>query len=88
MRTQVWTALSAILLPCPQLFVNRDAWKWLDEPFGPPPGLPETVIKQLALPLAARGLLGQHASTSAAVNERESRFARPPKRTSIFSTIC
>ena len=73
-RTQVWTALIAMLLRYlqlrakfswslsnlaallrQQLFVPRDAWKWLDEPFEPPPGWPETAMKQLALPLAARG---------------------------------
>ena len=74
-RTQVWTALIAMLLLRylqlrakfgwslsnlaallrQQLFVHRDAWKWLDEPFESPAGLPETAMKQLALPLAARG---------------------------------
>ena len=44
-----------------QLFVHRDMWTWLDEPFQPPPGLPETAMKQLALPLAAGGSLGQQA---------------------------
>ena len=37
-----------------QLFEHRDAWKWLDEPFAPPAGLPETALKLLALPLAPR----------------------------------
>ena len=74
-RTQVWTALIAMLLLRylqlrakfswslsnlaallrQQLFVHRDVWTWLDEPFQPPPGLPQTAIEQLALPLAARG---------------------------------
>ena len=74
-RTQVWTALIAMLLLRylqlrakfgwslsnlaallrQQLFVHRDAWKWLDEPFESPAELPETAMKQLALPLAARG---------------------------------
>ena len=73
-RTQVWTALIAMLLLRylqlrakfgwslsnlaallrQQLFVHREVWKWLDEPFQPPSRLPETAIKQLALPLAAR----------------------------------
>lgn len=73
-RTQVWTALIAMLLLRylqlrakfgwslsnlaallrQQLFVHRHAWQWLDEPFQPPPGLPQTAIEQLALPLAAR----------------------------------
>lgn len=73
-RTQVWTALIAMLLLRylqlrakfswslsnlaallrQQLFVHREVWKWLDEPFQPPPGLPETAIEQLALPLATR----------------------------------
>lgn len=73
-RTQVWTALIAMLLLRylqlrakfgwslsnlaallrQQLFVHRDLWQWLDEPFQPPPGLPQTAIEQLALPLAAR----------------------------------
>ena len=37
-----------------QLFVHREVWSWLDEPFQPPPGLPQTAIEQLGLPLAAR----------------------------------
>ena len=73
-RTQVWTALIAMLLLRylqlrakfgwslsnlaallrQQLFVHREVWRWLDEPFQPPPGLPQTAMKQLALPLAAR----------------------------------
>jgi IS4 transposase len=73
-RTQVWTALIAMLLLRylqlrakfgwslsnlaallrQQLFVHRDLWQWLDEPFQPPPGLPQTAIEQLALPWAAR----------------------------------
>ncbi len=73
-RTQVWTALIAMLLLRylqlrakfawslsnlaallrQQLFVHRDLWQWLDEPFQPPPGLPQTAIEQLALPLTAR----------------------------------
>ena len=74
-RTQVWTALIAMLLLRylqlrakyrwslsnlaallrQQLFVHRDVWTWLDEPFEPPPGLPDQAIEQLALPLGARG---------------------------------
>ena len=27
------------------LFVHREVWKSLDEPFQPPPGLPETAIR-------------------------------------------
>ncbi len=74
-RTQIWTALIAMLLLRylqlrakfswslsnlaallrQQLFVHREVWRWLDEPFQPPPGLPQTAMKQLALPLATRG---------------------------------
>ena len=50
-----WSLSNLAALLRQQLFVHRDAWKWLDEPFEPPPGLPETAMKQLALPLAARG---------------------------------
>ena len=37
--------LSALLRM--NLFVHRDLWKWLDEPFGPPPMLPEFTQRQL-----------------------------------------
>ena len=65
-RTQVWTALIAMLLLLrylqlrakfgwslsnlaallrQQLFVHREVWRWLDEPFQPPPGLPQTAVQ-------------------------------------------
>ncbi len=50
-----WSLSNLAALLRQQLFVHRDAWKWLDEPFQSPPGLPQTAMKQLALPLAARG---------------------------------
>lgn len=72
-RTQVFTALIAILLLRylqlrarygwslsnlaallgQQLFVYRDLWRWLDEPFEPPPAL-TAAVEQLALPLQVR----------------------------------
>ena len=50
-----WSLSNLAALLRQQLFVPREVWKWLHEPFQPPPGLPQTAIKQLALPLAARG---------------------------------
>ena len=50
-----WSLSNLAALLRQQLFVHREVWKWLHEPFQPPPGLPQTAIKQLALPLAARG---------------------------------
>ena len=50
-----WSLSNLAALLRQQLFVYRDAWQWLDELFQPPPGLPQTAIEQLALPLAARG---------------------------------
>jgi DDE family transposase/uncharacterized protein DUF4372 len=70
LKTQLWTALIAILLVKylqlkssfgwslsnlvallrQQLFVYRDLWTWLDDPFQPPPipaGLPEQLALQL-----------------------------------------
>ena len=56
LRATFGWSLSNLAGPLRQhLFVHRGAWKWLDEPFEPPAGLPETAMKQLALPLAARG---------------------------------
>lgn len=71
LKTQLWTALIAILLVKylqlkssfgwslsnlvallrQQLFVYRDLWAWMDDPFQPPPipaGLPEQLALQLA----------------------------------------
>jgi hypothetical protein len=68
-KTQVWTALIAILilrylqlkarfgwalanllaLLRQQLFVHRDLWEWLNEPFQPPPPTP---AQQMSLALA------------------------------------
>jgi hypothetical protein len=71
LKTQLWTALIAILLVKylqlkstfgwslsnlvallrQQLFVYRDLWAWIDNPFQPPP-IPATLPEQLALQLA------------------------------------
>jgi hypothetical protein len=71
LKTQLWTALIAILLVkylqlkpafgwslsnlvsllCQQLFVYRDLWAWIDNPFQPPP-MQETLPQQLALQLS------------------------------------
>jgi IS4 transposase len=70
LKTQLWTALIAILLVKylqlksafgwslsnlvallrQQLFVYRDLWAWIDDPFQPPP-IPEALPEQLALQL-------------------------------------
>ena len=56
LRAKFGWSLSNLAGPLRQyLFVYRSAWMWLDEPFEPPAGLPETAMKQLALPLAACG---------------------------------
>jgi len=71
LKTQLWTALIAILLVKylqlkstfgwslsnlvallrQQLFVYRDLWAWIDNPFQPPP-IPAPLPEQLALQLA------------------------------------
>jgi len=71
LKTQLWTALIAILLVKylqlksafgwslsnlvallrQQLFVYRDLWTWIDNPFQPPP-IPAALPEQLALQLA------------------------------------
>jgi hypothetical protein len=71
LKTQLWTALIAILLVKylqlrstfgwslsnlvallrQQLFVYRDLWSWIDDPFQPPP-VPATLPEQLMLQLA------------------------------------
>jgi len=63
LKTQIWTALIAMLLLRylqlkarfkwsfsnllallrMSLFVHRDLWKWLDEPFAPPPDIPQGI---------------------------------------------
>jgi hypothetical protein len=70
LKTQLWTALIAILLVKylqlkssfgwslsnlvallrQQLFVYRDLWAWMDDPFQPPP-IPTGLPEQLTLPL-------------------------------------
>jgi IS4 transposase len=70
-KTQIWTALIAILLLkylqlrstfpwslsnlCAllrqQLFVYRDLFTWLDQPFHPPPALAAALAQQLELPI-------------------------------------
>ena len=46
--------LSDLALLRQQLFVHRELWAWLDEPFQPPPGLPDNAMWQLTLLLVAR----------------------------------
>lgn len=48
-----WSLSNLAALLRQQLFVYRDLWAWLDEPFEPPPQL-SAVVEQLALPLGAR----------------------------------
>lgn len=48
-----WSLSNLAALLRQQLFVYRDLWAWLDEPFEPPPQL-AAAVDQLALPLAAR----------------------------------
>jgi hypothetical protein len=48
-----WSLSNLAALLRQQLFVYRDLWAWLDEPFEPPPAL-ATAVEQLALPLGAR----------------------------------
>ncbi len=48
-----WSLSNLAALLGQQLFVYRDLWCWLDEPFEPPPAL-TAKVEQLALPLAAR----------------------------------
>jgi hypothetical protein len=46
-----WSLSNLVALLRQQLFVYRDLWVWIDNPFQPPP-LPETLPEQLALQLA------------------------------------
>ena len=45
-----WSLSRLVALLRQQLFVYRDLWKWLDEPFEPPPqpleGLPTQLVIQ------------------------------------------
>jgi hypothetical protein len=45
-----WSLSNLVALLCQQLFVYRDLWTWIDDPFQPPP-LPEALPEQLALQL-------------------------------------
>jgi hypothetical protein len=46
-----WSLSNLVALLRQQLFVYRDLWVWIDNPFQPPP-IPETLPEQLALQLA------------------------------------
>ena len=46
-----WSLSNLVALLRQQLFVYRDLWTWIDDPFQPPP-MPATSPKQLALQLA------------------------------------
>jgi Domain of unknown function (DUF4372)/Transposase DDE domain len=46
-----WSLSNLVALLRQQLFVYRDLWAWIDNPFQPPP-IPETLPEQLALQLA------------------------------------
>jgi IS4 transposase len=48
-----WSLSNLVALLRQQLFVYRDLWGWLNEPFEPPPQL-AAAAEQLALPLPAR----------------------------------
>jgi IS4 transposase len=52
-KTQIWIALIAILIALlrHQLFVYRDLFTWLDNPFEGPPALAKIDSKQLAFEL-------------------------------------
>ena len=44
-----WSLSNLVALLRMNLFVYRDLWAWLNEPFDCPPGLPQPVQGQLAL---------------------------------------
>lgn len=46
-----WSLANLVALLRHQLFVYRDLWTWIDQPFQPPPLLDETPIEQLCLKL-------------------------------------
>src|ERR1700733_10180523 len=46
-----WSLSNLVALLRQQLFVYRDLWAWIDDPFQPPP-MPAASAQQLALPLA------------------------------------
>jgi IS4 transposase len=46
-----WSLSNLVALLRQQLFVYRDLWAWIDNPFQPPP-VPETLPEQLALQLS------------------------------------
>ena len=46
-----WSLSNLVALLRQQLFVYRDLWTWIENPFQPPP-IPETLPEQLALQLA------------------------------------
>jgi IS4 transposase len=46
-----WSLSNLVALLRQQLFVYRDLWAWIDDPFQPPP-IPESSSEQLTLQLA------------------------------------
>jgi hypothetical protein len=46
-----WSLSNLVALLRQQLFVYRDLWAWIDNPFHPPP-IPAALPEQLALQLA------------------------------------
>jgi hypothetical protein len=46
-----WSLSNLVALLRQQLFVYRDLWMWIDDPFQPPP-IPASLPEQLALQLA------------------------------------
>jgi len=49
-----WSLSNLVALLRQQLFVYRDLWVWIDDPFQAPP-IPENSPAQLTLPLASVG---------------------------------
>ena len=43
-----WSLSNLVALLRMNLFVHRDLWRWLDEPFEPPPALPQSVQGEFA----------------------------------------
>jgi hypothetical protein len=51
-----WSLSNLVALLRQQLFVYRDLWAWIDDPFQPPP-IPERLSEQLTLQLICVGQL-------------------------------
>lgn len=60
-----WSLSNLVALLRQQLFVYRDLWEWINEPFRGPPGLGDSVTGQLGLFDASRPQLGQQTSSGA-----------------------